>query len=441
MTTTTSPAPLLDLAAIAPVLPEEATVSTDGELSIGGVSVTELAQTVGTPAYVFDETGLRRQIRRFVDGLRQRWPNSEVLFASKSMPTLAMYAIAESEGLSVDVAGEGELRMALTAGVTPSRIYLHGNAKSESELALAVANRIGAIMVDNFDDIARLSRLTADRGEDAAPQKLFIRVIPGVSPHTHESQVTGGNDSKFGLPLTQVAEAIAQIASHPGLELEGVHMHIGSQILETDPFARAVAAIRALGDFPAYDVGGGLGITYTPDEPAPSVESYLDTITEAARRHLPQGAKLLIEPGRSIVARAGVTLYTVNTVKHNAKTFVAIDGGMADNLDIALTQQKYEAYSATKLDQPLDTRADLVGRQCESGDLMRGDLDIADPQPGDLVVMAGTGAYSYTMANHYNGALTAPVVFCKDGQIRLAARRETYDDVMRLMQEALDQQW
>lgn len=437
MTSTTA----LDLAAIAPVLPEEAAVSAAGELSIGGVTVTELARTVGTPAYVFDEAGLRRQIRRFVDGLARRWPNSEVLFASKSMPTLAMYAIAESEGLSVDVAGEGELRMALTAGVTPSRIYLHGNAKSESELALAVENRIGAVMVDNVDDIRRLGRLTAERTDGADPQKVFIRVIPGVSPRTHESQVTGGDDSKFGLPLAQVAEAIAQIASHPGLELEGVHMHIGSQILETEPFGRAVEAIRALGDFASYDVGGGLGITYTPDEPAPTVESYLDTITEAARRHLPEGAKLLIEPGRAIVARAGVTLYTVNTVKHTGKTFVAIDGGMGDNLDIALTQQKYEAYSATKMDRPLDTRADLVGRQCESGDLMRAGLDIADPQPGDLVVMPATGAYSYTMANHYNGALTAPVVFCQDGIIRTAARRETYADAMSLMQEALDQEW
>ena len=217
--------------------------------------------------------------------------------------------------------------------------------------------------------------------------------------------------------------------------------HIGSQILETGPFAQAVESVSRLGPFPAYDIGGGLGVTYTHGETAPDIDEYLDAIVAAASRLLPADAKLLIEPGRAIVARAGVTLYRINTIKHTAKTFVAVDGGMADNLDIALTGQTYEAYSAMKFDRRPDTTCDLVGRQCESGDLLRADAELVDPQSGDIIVMPVTGAYTYTMANHYNGALTPPIVFCKDGKSRLAARRETQDDVLRLQQPALNEDW
>lgn len=419
----------------ASVLPEEASIADGGELHIGGCPVTELVATYGTPAYVFDELGLRRQIRRFVDGLQSRWPSSEVLFASKSLPAVAMYSIARSEGLSVDVAGAGELSMALAAGINPERIYLHGNAKSDAELKLAVDAGIRAVMVDNFDDIRRLKSLVAK------PQSVFIRMIPGISPTTHDSQVTGGSDSKFGLPADQIAAAVAEIRDDPYLQLDGVHLHIGSQILETEPFAGAVESVSHLGPFAAYDIGGGLGVTYTPDEPAPSVDEYLDSIVSAASRLLPEDAKLLIEPGRAIVARAGVTLYRVNTVKRTAKTFVAVDGGMADNLDIALTQQTYEAYSATKFDRQPDTTCDLVGRQCESGDLLRADVGLVDPQVDDIIIMPATGAYSYTMANHYNGALTPPIVFCRNGTSRLGARRETEEDVMRLQQPGLIEEW
>lgn len=417
------------------ILPEESALSEDGELMIGGCTVSSLAATFGTPAYIYDEKGLRRQIRRFLDGMAARWPNSEVLFASKSLPCVAMYAIAQAEGLSVDVAGGGELMMALAAGVDPSRIYLHGNAKSDAELSMALQAGIRGIVLDNFDDLERLERMVVN------PQDLLVRMIPGVTPKTHASQATGGSDSKFGLQLSQLRDIADRIQAHPLLHLAGIHLHIGSQVLQTEPFTDAVKAVADLGPYETYDVGGGLGVQYTIDEPAPSVEDYLDAVTDAARKHLPAGAKLMIEPGRSIVARAGVTLYTVNTVKHTGKTFVAINGGMADNLEIALTGQRYEAYNARKMDLPAEVPCDLVGRQCESGDLMVGGLKIADPQVGDLIVMPATGAYAYTMANNYNGAPKPPVVFCADGTATLAVERESYEDMLRPQRPAFSRAW
>lgn len=417
------------------LFPEESGITADGELTIGGCRVGDLASQFGTPSYIVDETGLRRQIRRFIDGLSSRWPNSEVLFASKSLPCVAMYAIAQSEGLSVDVAGGGELVMALAGGVDPKRIYLHGNAKSDAEMTMALDAGIAGIIVDNFDDLDRLDRLAS------RDQGILIRMIPGISARTHASQATGGHESKFGLPVDQLSAAIARVESSRFLRLHGIHVHVGSQILGTDEFVEAVESVAALGPFQSYDIGGGLGVRYTFGESAPSVEEYLDAVTDAARRLLPADARLIIEPGRSIVARAGITLYTVNTVKKTGKTFVAVDGGMADNIDIALTGQRYEAVIATRLNAPRLVESDVVGRQCESGDLMVGDVKLADPRVGDLLAMPVTGAYAYTMANNYNGALIPPIVFVADGVARPATERQTYDDLLRLHRPALERTW
>jgi diaminopimelate decarboxylase len=418
-----------------PLFPEHSSVTPDGELAIGGVTVRDLAGRFGTPAYIVDETGLRDQARRFRTGLADRHPDSEVVFASKSFPCLAVYKLFATEGLSIDVAGAGELVMALAAGVRPDRMYLHGNAKTTAELTMALDAGVATVVVDNFDDIDRLEQLAT------GTQRVLIRIIPGVAPQTHESQSTGGADSKFGLPLDQAADAIARIRASQKLQLDGLHLHIGSQILDTEPFARAVEAVAVLGAFPVYDVGGGLGVRYTLKEEAPSVEQYLDTIAEAARAYLPQGAKLVIEPGRSLVARSCVTLYRVSTVKHTGRTFVAVDGGMADNLDAALTGQGFEAAIATRMTTPPDQTVQLVGRQCESGDLLVANLPLPGPVPGDLIAMPVTGAYTYTLANNYNGALRPPIVFCRDGQARLMAERETHEHVLALHRPALDITW
>jgi diaminopimelate decarboxylase len=414
------------------LFPEHSSVTPDGELVIGGVRVSELAGRFGTPAYLVDEAGLRGQARRLRDGLAARHPDSEVVFASKSFPCLAVYKLLAAEGLSIDVAGDGELVMALAAGVAPERMYLHGNAKTTAELARALRAGVGTVVVDNFDDIDRLEQLAT------GPQRVLVRIIPGISPRTHESQSTGGADSKFGLPLEAAREAIARIRASDRLRLDGLHLHIGSQILDIEPFARAVEAVAVLGEFPVYDIGGGLGVRYTLPEDAPTVERYLDTVAGAARACLPAGARLVIEPGRSLVARSCVTLYRVTTVKRTGRTFVAVDGGMADNLDAALTGQRFAAALATRMTAPPDQVVQLVGRQCESGDLLVADLPLPAPAVGDLVAMPVTGAYTYTMANNYNGALRPPVVFCRDGQAVLVAERETHDHVLALHRPALD---
>jgi len=418
-----------------PLFPEHSSVSPDGELLIAGVGVRELAERFGTPAYLVDEAGLRDQARRMRDGLAARYPDSEVVFASKSFPCLAAYKLFAAEGLSIDVAGAGELVMALTAGVAPERIYQHGNAKTTAELTAALRAGVGCVVVDNFDDIDRLEQLAT------RPQHVLIRIIPGINAQTHESQATGGDDSKFGLPLDQAREAITRIRASGRLVLDGLHLHIGSQIFDIDQFAQAVEAIAVLGVFPVYDVGGGLGVRYVLQDDAPSVERYLDAITSAARAHLPAGAKLVIEPGRSLVAGSCATLYRVTTVKHTGRTFVAVDGGMADNLDVSLTGQPFEAVLATRMAEPADEVVDLVGRQCESGDRLVAGLRIPAPAVGDLVAMPVTGAYTYTLANNYNGALKPPIVFCRDGYARLVAERETHEHVLALHRPALDLTW
>jgi diaminopimelate decarboxylase len=415
-----------------PLFPEYSSVTPDGELVIGGVGVADLAERFGTPAYIVDEAGLRDQARRLRDGLAARHPNSEVVFASKSFPCLAAYKLFAAEGLAIDIAGAGELVMALAAGVAPERIYQHGNAKTTAELTMALDAGVAVVVVDNFDDIDRLEQLAT------RPQRVLVRIIPGISPETHESQSTGGDDSKFGLPVDQAREAIARIRSSDRLRLDGLHLHIGSQILDTEPFARAVEAVAVLGEFPVYDIGGGLGVRYTNEDVAPTVEQYLDTIASAADAYLPGGSKLIIEPGRSLVARSCVTLYRVTTVKRTGRTFVAVDGGMADNLDAALTGQPFEAAIATRMADAPDEIVDLVGRQCESGDRLVAGLGLPAPVVGDLVAMPVTGAYTYTMANNYNGALRPPIVFCRDGQARLVAERETHEHVLALHRPALD---
>jgi diaminopimelate decarboxylase len=410
---------------------ESASVSASGELAVGGVGLTVIAREYGTPAYVVDVADFRSQARRFIDGLATRWPNSEVLFASKAFPALAVYELAAESGLSIDVAGEGEIMLALAAGVDPQRLYFHGNAKTDAELSRALTVGVGTIIIDNADELDRLTRLAEGR---PGAQGVMVRVIPGVAPRTHPSQSTGGHDSKFGLPLDQVLGLISRIRANRLLRLDGVHLHIGSQVLDSAPFAEAVRQISAIGNQPAYDIGGGLGVRYTYSEHPPTVEQYLDTIVGAAAEVLPADAKLIIEPGRALIARAGLSLYTVVSVKRTGRVFVAVDGGMADNLDIALTGQRYEAVIVSRANRAATVRCDVVGRQCESGDKLIDGIDLPAPVVGDLLAIPVTGAYSYTMANNYNGARRPPVIFVEDGQTKAVVRRETFEEMAALHQ-------
>jgi diaminopimelate decarboxylase len=406
------------------LLPRSTEVSHDGHISVGGVALADVAVRFGTPAYVVDVAEIRDNARRLRDGLATRWPNSEVLFASKSLPVMALYELVAEVGLGVDVAGEGEIRTALAAGVDPSRLYFHGNAKTEAELSFALNSNVGTIIIDNDDELRLLNRLATSE------QDVLVRVIPGVAPVTHASQSTGGHDSKFGLPINQAFSLIDEIRASEHLRLRGIHLHIGSQVLDAAPFAEAVRQVAVVGDQEVYDIGGGLGVRYTYGENPPTIEEYLDAITGAAHASLPSTAKLIIEPGRSLVARAGLTLYRVVSVKSTGRNFVAVDGGMADNLDIALTGQRYEAVLDGRANIRGNVRCVVVGRQCESGDTLIDGIDLPDPMVGNLLVMPVTGAYAYTMANNYNGALIPPVIFVENGEARVAVRRQTFDDVL-----------
>lgn len=421
-------------AALARLLPERSSVAESGELAIGGCSTRDLVEEFGTPLFVYDEDALRETMRRYRDGLTARWPRSRICFASKALPCVAAYAIAQSEGISVDVVGEGELRLALAAGVDPSRIVLHGNAKSLSELALAVAHRVGLVVVDNLADIEMLESI-------GGSQDILIRVIPEIDADTHPSIATGGKGAKFGLPMAETVELVQRLRTHNTIRVRGVHLHLGSQILDTAPFALAVRTLAGLGDFDIFNIGGGLGVNYSERDDAPSIESYLDSIVATAGEVLPEHAEILLEPGRSLVARSGVTLYTVRNVKASYRTFVAVDGGMSELMSIALTEAPYRAAIANRIADEPDTTAQLVGRQCESGDLLVDRAALAAPSAGDTVVIAATGAYGYTFVNNYNGALHAPVVFCSGGTARLAVERQSYDALLAPHRPALSENW
>ncbi|HEY2126579.1 MAG TPA: diaminopimelate decarboxylase [Streptosporangiaceae bacterium] len=403
------------------LFPPGSGVDADGELVVGGCRLADLAAEWGTPLYVVDEAAVRAQVRRFRRALDAAWPSARMVFASKAFPSTAMYRLMAEEGIGVDVAGQGELAMALAGGVDPARIVMHGNAKTTAELQRAVEAGVGLVVIDNTDDIDRLDELAA------AGQPVLIRVLPGVRPDTYDAVATGQAGSKFGLPLPAARAAIDRLRGG-NLRLDGLHLHIGSQILSAEPYTRAVEAVAGLGEFGTYNLGGGLGVRYTYADQPPSPEDWVGALAAAARRCLPPGAQLIIEPGRSLVAPFGVTVYQVVSVKGDDPRFVAVDGGMADNLEVALYGQRFEATVTSRVGG--GRSVELVGRHCESGDRLISGVPLRDPRPGDLVAMPVTGAYCGTMANNYNGALRPPVLFVRDGQPRLVVRRETLADLM-----------
>jgi diaminopimelate decarboxylase len=404
------------------LFPSGTSLNESNELLIGGCSASDLVSTFGTPALIVDESALRDRARRYREGLRSRWPNSEVIWASKSLPLTSVFRLLGEEGLGIDVAGGGELVMALAAGINPSKIVMHGNAKTDEEIEMAVTAGVGTIVIDNFDDIDRLEKIV--KGEQA----VLVRIIPGILPDTHLANATGQDDSKFGLSISNAKVAIERLKASDKLRLDGLHLHLGSQIMSTEPFIKSIEAIASLGEFSVYDLGGGLGVRYTYTDSPPSIEAYLDALIDTARRYLPSNAKILIEPGRSMVADSAVTLYRVVTVKRSRRTFVAIDGGMADNLEVSLYGQRFEATVVNRVGG--GDLYSLVGRHCESGDILIDGVKLQDPKVGDIIAVPVTGAYCLTMANNYNGARRPAVVFCRDGVARPVVRRETYQDLL-----------
>jgi diaminopimelate decarboxylase len=407
------------MAELLSLFPPSSAVDADGMLLLGGCRADALAEQFGTPALVVDEPALRARAREYRTELAARWPRSRVVFASKAFPATAVQRVMVEEGLGLDVAGGGEIVTALKAGVDPALIVHHGNAKTDEEIALAAEHGIGLVVVDNADDVDRLEAT-------GASHDVLVRVIPGVTADTHAHVLTGHEGSKFGLLPADAAPLIARIERSPRLRMRGLHVHVGSQILDVEPFADSVAPVAALGEFEVYDLGGGLGARYSYADHAPSVAAYLDALIGAAREHLPPAAEIIIEPGRSMVAANAATLYRVVTRK---RQFVAVDGGMGDNLEVALFEQRFEAGVANRLTGGGE-RFTLVGRHCESGDVLVDGVALESPAVGDLIAVPATGAYCHTMANNYNGTRRIPVVFAGAGEARAVVRRETWADLL-----------
>jgi diaminopimelate decarboxylase len=412
------------------VYPLGARLNARGVLELGGCDALQLAHEFGTPAYVLVEDDLRARARAFLAAARGAGhENLAVVYASKASAATALLRLFAEEGLWCDVASGGELHLALAAGFAPERLLMHGNAKSQDELRAALHHHVALIVIDNFDEIERLARLLGEGkgGGGRASQSVLIRATPDVRGDTHEKISTGQANSKFGFGMDQMPEAIRRVREAPGLELQGIHAHVGSQLLELDPFRRAARQLSQLGVFPTWDLGGGLGVAYTAQQHPPSIEDYVGAVVQAAREHLGEHSRLLIEPGRSLTANAGVTLYTVESVKRNVSTWVAVDGGMSDNLRPMLYNATYEAQVVDRFGR--DTPCVLAGKHCESGDVIVREALLDDPRPGDVIVTPATGAYGHAMANNYNGVPRPPLIFCSEGNARLVVRRESFDDL------------
>jgi diaminopimelate decarboxylase len=415
------------------VYPIGSRVNEAGHLEVGGCDLVEIAEEFGTPAYVYATADLRGRAQAYLDAFTATGAEFEVIYASKAAPITAIERQFAEQGLSIDVASGGELHTALRAGFEPGRIHMHGNNKTEAELTFAVAEGIGHVICDSLDEIERLDAICSRAGRR---QRVLIRITPGVKAETHSYVQTGQVDSKFGLGLADglAARGVEAALAAENLDLVGLHAHIGSQIFELEPYVQAIEALGELSD-PAWcevvNVGGGLGIAYTAEDSPPSIAEYVELKVEAVRRVFDPVPRILVEPGRSLVGNAGVTVYRVGTVKEipGVRTYVAVDGGMSDNLRPMLYGARYEALIADRASAPADTVATIAGMHCESSDMIVRDARLAAPRIGDVVVTPATGAYGYAMANNYNAVPRPPVILCDDGDAKVVVRRETYEDL------------
>ena len=457
---------------LAGILPLTAAVGDDGHLTIAGCDTVALAREFGTPLYVFDEETLRHQCREFQAQFRSRHPDTAVSYAAKAYLGRALAALLAEEGMNLEVVSGGELAIARSVGFPPERINFHGNNKSEGELRealqpkadppLAEAGGIGRVAVDNFHELALLGRLAHETGKR---QAIWLRLSPDIDPRTHHHTTTGVLDSKFGFPIStgQAEEAVAQALALPSLELVGLHAHLGSPIFEVEPFQRAIDVLMAFAarmserhGFRLRELspGGGFAVQYLEDVPAPAVAEYAEAIVGALRQaertyDLPS-PRLVVEPGRAVVSRACVALYTVGASKEipGVRRYVAVDGGMSDNIRPALYGARYSALVANKLGPSTSARGGpasgggsgqagegervtIAGKFCESGDVLLRDALLPRLEAGDLLAVAAAGAYSLPLSSNYNASLRPAIVMVKDGSARLIRRRETYDDLMR----------
>ena len=425
------------------VFPDTAEIDPQGRLLIGGCSALDLADEYGTPVYLLDEATLRSRCRSYRAEFEQRCPGAQVLYASKAYINPALAQIFNEEGLGLDVVSGGELAVAAAANFPLGQVYFHGNNKTPDELAYAVQQGIGRVVVDSFHELNLLNRIAADAGQS---QDVLIRVSPGIDPHTHAYTTTGIIDSKFGFSIQtgDAALAIRQALAAPNLNLKGLHFHLGSPIFELEPYAAATdlvlrfaAGFREDGlDLQEFSPGGGFAIAYTRDQEPPAIADYADTIVSTLKATCDELGMsiptLLIEPGRSIVGPAGVALYRIGAIKDipGVRKYVSVDGGMGDNIRPALYQAAYEVLSAGKANATDAEQVTIAGKYCESGDVLASDILLPTPEPGDVIAIPAAGAYCPSMASNYNLNPRPPMVLVNQGQSRLIRRRESYQDLM-----------
>ena len=421
-------------------------VNKQGHLVIGGCDVVNLAEEFGTPLYLFDESTLRQKCREFKDEFTRLYPDTLVIYASKAFLNRALALILKEEGLGLDVVSGGELSIAKSVDFPPDKVYFHGNNKTPEELNLALDWGVGRIVVDNFYELELLNKLARKRGVN---QNILLRLSPGVDPHTHQHTTTGTIESKFGFPLTtgQAEEAVNQASSASNLNLLGLHFHLGSPVSEIQPYELAIELVLGFAqgmsqkfgfDLGEFDIGGGFAVPYTLDSIVPATTDYaravtgkLDSLVSELGLSRP---RLIVEPGRAIVARAGVALYKVGAVKEipGVKKYVCVDGGMSDNIRPALYGAKHEALVANRALEAGSNMVTIAGKLCESGDILAEDVNLASVRHGDVIAIPVCGAYSIPMSSNYNAIPRPAIVMVNEGRPRLIRRRETYQDLMNL---------
>lgn len=412
-------------------LPDTAKINKKNHLEIGGCDAVELTKEFGTPLYVMDEATVRNRCRKYIDSFRKHYPNTDIAFACKALCTAGILKIADGEGMCFDVSSGGEIYTALKTGIDPKKLYFHGNNKTKAELKMALEAGVGRIMVDTTQEIINLDEVTKETGIRA---EVMMRINPGIEAHTHEYIKTGLIDSKFGVPQYQIEEAVKQIQNKKLISLVGFHAHIGSQIFDTKPFVDELKILLDLTkkyNTHEINIGGGPGIAYLSSDEPPEIEAYAQQIAKALKSKT--NAKLVLEPGRSIVGTAGVTLYTVGGIKDipDVRKYVLVDGGMADNPRPILYQAVYDAKIANKAnDKPVE-KVTIGGRFCESGDILIRDIKLPKIEAGDILAVLVTGAYGYSMASNYNRVPRPAMVLVNNGQATLIIKRESYDDLIR----------
>ncbi len=428
------------------LFPPSAEVNKQGHVVIGGCDVVELVKEFGTPLYVFDELTLREKCREFKQEFGKRYSNTFVIYAFKAFSNRALAVILKEEGLGLDVVSGGELSIAHSVEFPMDKVYFHGNNKSPDELKLALDWGVGKIVVDNFYELGLLNQLAKVR---KSKQDILLRVTPGVDPHTHQYTTTGTIESKFGFPLAtgQAEEAVKQAVSASNINLLGLHFHLGSPVSEVKPYELAIELVLSFAqemkgkfrlDLREFDIGGGFAVPYTLDSRAPTISEYAKGITGKLNRVVSKlglsHPRLVIEPGRAVVAQAGVALYRVGAIKDipGVRKYICVDGGMNDNIRPALYGAKYEALVANKVLNAEKEIVTIAGKLCESGDILVKDKSLPSVQPGDIIAIPVCGAYCIPMSGNYNALPRPAILMVKDGEARLIRRRETYEDLLRL---------